>query len=874
MRKLFLFLMLFFLGRSTNAYAQEKIVSIRASNSPLPLVLQEIEEKTRYSFLYSNDVVTDSMRVSIDARRRPVSEILRLILEPNDLFYSLRGNDLVVIGRRRIQEQMQTATYYSDTLSGMIIGDDNLPVAFATISLLKNDTVIAEVVCSEQGYFLVGFPMQANTSYKLSVSSVGYQPRVIGFVYPDTSKINRIELVRQTNTLRNVTVEASKPLIERKIDRLVFNLANSIAAQGTDLTEALKLTPMLKVTENSISIIGKGGVAVMINERMVHLNGASLVNYLKSLRSDDIERIEVITTPPARYEAQGNGGLINIVLKKNPSLGWSGNVSALYLQRTYDSYGFNANLNYQSRKLSGSLKLRDFNSTSIIEEQNDILSAHPILNRQTRISDFTSIGANLSMNYKVSGNADIGFIYDRGKSTNKANTNLNSTYRSKDVTDSVLSTASINRNPIGTQMINIYYDQKLDSTGKKISTGVNIFDNTPETDNDFVTRSSLSPEPDIIRTYSLVKFRIWSAQSDLTLPYKWATVEAGAKFNNFTNNADVQYYNFWQQRYVIDNSKSNLFEYNEKIVAGYISTTKQINKKWSAKAGLRYEYVTTEGFSPSTHNTNKNNYGNLFPTVYVSYKPDGKNTFAVNYSRRIDRPYLRMVNPFRFYNNPYSYFTGNPLLQPATGHNLELSYLYGGILSFTVYGNRINNGFGDLTFIEDGFIIGTPKNYLTQYSGGIIGTLNIKFFPWWENSSFGSFNISDSRSSIPNIVVQSGSGFNYSTNNTFRIVKGLSSFVNYSQTLPSTQGNLYTYNQYTLSLGFRAALLNNKLQLGLSALKGSVVRYRISFKDFDQYIDTDYDYKTLTLTATYSFGKSMVRGNTKNVNFGEKQRAN
>lgn len=872
--KLYLFFMLLLFTWLTSANAQDKKVSIKAISSSLPLVLKEIQQKAQYNIVYSNDVVTDNILVSIDAVRRPVSEILQSILEPHDLFYSFRESDLILIARRPAPVQRQATAYFTDTLSGLVVGDDDLPVAFATIALLKNDSLLTYMACTEKGRFSSAFPMQPNSTYELSVSSVGYQPAVISFVYPDTAKTNKIKLLRQSNTLTKVIVNASKPMVERKIDRLVFNLANSIATQGTDLTEALKLTPMLKVTENNISIIGKGRVAVMINERIVHLNGASLMSYLKSLRSDDIERIEVITTPPAKYEAQGNGGLINIVLKQNPNLGWSGNVSAAYLQRTYYAYNINANLNYQSRKISSSLKLRDYDGMAIIKEQNDILGSNSILNRVIRKDDASSIGVNLSLNYKVSKNADIGFVYDKGRSSTDTRFDLDATYQTNGLTDSILNTISQNTYRANTQTLNIYYDQKLDSTGKKLSTGVNIFRNTPETNNEFFTISDHSADEQQIKTYSHVKFRVWSAQSDITLPYKFATVEAGAKFNDFNNDADVRYYNFLQQHYVIDNSKSNLFTYIEKNIAGYVSAQKQINKKWTTKAGLRYEHINTEGYSPGNPERNRTSYGKLFPTAYISYKQSPQNTFSLNYSRRIDRPYLRMVNPFRFYSNPYSYFTGNPLLQPSFSHNLELSFLYKGILSFTLYGTRINNGFGDITLVEDGYIITTTANYLTQYSGGIIVTFNKKLLPWWENSSYASFNVSDSRSSIPTMAVRHGSGFNYSVNNTFKLSKAVSAFLNYSQSLPSTQGNMYTYSQYSLTSGLRATVLSSKLQLGLSLFKGSLVRYRGFYKDFERYINTNYDYRTLTLSANYSFGKKKVRGNTKNINFGEKQRAN
>jgi hypothetical protein len=873
MKYIFLFFILFLFSRSNNANAQEKKISVSADNSPLTRVLIEIQRKAPYNILFSNEVVTDSLRVSIDAVDRPVAEILQSILEPNDLFYSCRNN-LILIGSRRLQVQGAAMAYSPVAISGWIVGNDNLPVAFATITLSKNDTVLIDMACTEQGHFAFGFPMQPNSTYGVSVSAVGYQPKVFTFVYPDTAKIHKIELLRQANTLRSVTVKASTPMIERKIDRLVFNLANSIAAQGTDVLEALRLTPMLKITENGIGIIGKGGVAVMINERMVHLNGSSLVSYLKSLRSDDIERIEVITTPPAKYEAQGNGGLINIVLKKNPGLGWSGNVSANYRQRTYPAYGGNVNLNYQSRRITASLKLRDIKSSSVIKEQNDIISDYAILNNSTRKNDATNIGGNLSMNYKVSGRADIGFIYDIGKSDSKSDLNIAATYQSNGITDSILNTRSKNSNPVKTQTLNIYYDQLLDSIGKKISSGINIFSNIPETNNEFLTTSDHATVAEQIKTYSLVKFSVWSAQSDITLPYKWVTIEAGAKFNHFSNHADVQYYNFLQQHYTIDHSKSNLFQYTEKNAAGYLSAQKQMNKKWGIKAGLRYEYIATSGYSPTTLEKNTTSYGKLFPTAYVSYKPDKINTFSLTYSKRIGRPYLRLVNPFRYYRNPYSYFTGNPLLQPSITHNLELSWLYKGILSFVLFGTRLNNGYGDLTFIENRFIISSPKNYLTQYSGGMIATLNIKLYPWWENSSYANYNITDSRSSIPDVVARRGAGFNYSMNNTFKHSKIFSTFLNYSQTLPSTQNNLYNYNQYDLSGGCRATMLDNKLQVGISFQKGSLVQYRIDFKDFSQHINTDYDYKSLVFNATYNFGRKKVRGNTKNINFGEKQRAN
>ncbi|HSC37271.1 MAG TPA: outer membrane beta-barrel family protein, partial [Chitinophagaceae bacterium] len=558
--------------------------------------------------------------------------------------------------------------------------------------------------------------------------------------------------------LKEVTVTANKPLVERKIDRLVFNVENSIAAKGMDLMQALALTPMLRVDDNSISIVGKSGVSVMINGRILNLGGADLANYLRSLRSDDIAKIEVITTPPARYEAQGNSGMINIVLKKNPAIGWSGNASSTYAQATYPGYANNLNLNYQSHKLSSSLKLRQYNRATHPTEKISIIGTNSLLSSDSRKDKSYGLGANLGTDYKVSDKATIGFIYDIGKSHYDIDNNSSSIYQTHNSTDSVLITLSEQRNPTFTQMLNTYYDQKLGKPGQILSSGFNYFSTTPETNIGFQTKSDQASVAFFVRNNGRASYRIWSAQSDLTLPWRGAIIETGLKFTNFDNNSDVRYYNLVQGDYKIDSSKSNLFDYNEKNLAGYISTQKDFNKKWSGKAGLRYEYAITDGYSPTNGERNKSQYGKLFPSAYITYKYNAANTISLSYSRRINRPNFRALNPFRWYINPYSYYTGNPLLQPSYNNNIELAYLYKSVFSVTLYGQQLTNGYGGIVEMINANKVVSNKNYLTKYNTGIEATLGLKIFPWWENRDFMSLNFSDARSSIPEVIPQQGFG--------------------------------------------------------------------------------------------------------------------
>ncbi|WP_309332403.1 outer membrane beta-barrel family protein [Mucilaginibacter sp.] len=630
----------------------------------------------------------------------------------------------------------------------------------------------------------------------------------------------------------------------------------------------------MRVSPDGVSIIGKSTVAVMINERIVNLGGADLVNYLKSLRADDVSKIEVITTPPAKYDAQGNSGLINIVLKKNPALGWSGSLSSSYAQNTYPSFTENGTLNYQSAKLSGSLKLRYYHREGVIGEETDVIGTNSILSHDPRNTLAKGIGGNLSLDYKVSKTAAIGLIYDRSKTNYDVHLNNTTTYQTDNHIDSVLTTRSLNCNPVTNQTLNLYYDQKLDNSGRKMTTGINYFSNDPTTNIDFQTASDHSPTPETVRTYSGIQYKIWSAQSDLTLPFSWAMVETGAKLTNFDNNADVRYYNYIEQRYLSDTAKSNLFNYNEKDIAAYLSLQKNFSKKWAAKAGLRYEYAIIDGYSPTTNTENRSDYGKLFPSAYITYKPDAKNTFSFNYSERISRPSFRAINPFRAYINPYTYYTGNPLLQPSFNHNLELSYLYNGIFSLSVYGQRLVNGYGYLVEVNGPYKITDAANYLTQNSAGVVATLSLKLFPWWENSSYASFSVSNSGSSLPQVITENGSAFNYSTSNTFTVSKKVSLFLNYSQSLPARQSNSYRANQFSLLSGLRISFYDNRLQFNASVFRGSVDKGIIYFKGYNLYNTADYDYKTLNLGFTYLFGRPKVKGNAKKIDFKETQRAN
>jgi len=490
----------------------------------------------------------------------------------------------------------------------------------------------------------------------------------------DTANVNKIEAV---------TVNGKKVLVERKVDRLVYNVQNSMLSQGSSGTEVLAGTPLLQVDENKglLSIAGKNGVSVMVNDRMLNLSGSELINYLRNLRSENILKIEVITTPPAKYEAQGNSGIINIVLKKNQNLGWNGYLTTNYTQKTYAAFSTAAGVNYQNEKMKASVKIQGYDGDKRSVENYKIIGENSSISRDERRDMNDGLGLNANFDYSLTKNSNIGLIYDISKGHSNMDINSKQNYLTGSNPTLQTNTDSKHRSSFTSQMLNLYFDQKFGE--HKLSLGTNYYGNLPDTEVNFTTKNIASNSTQVVKNLSSVDYKIYSGQADLTLNFKKIQLETGAKFSKFSNNSEIGYFNVINGNHIIDPAKSNLFDYNEKNYAAYISASKDLNEKWSVKAGLRYEYSQTSGFSPTTQIKSENNYGKFFPTAYVSYKANQDNQFSINYSRRINRPYFRALDPFRWYSNPNTYYSGNPSLQPSFNHNIEFNYIFKNKFSIT-----------------------------------------------------------------------------------------------------------------------------------------------------------------------------------------------
>lgn len=769
---------------------------------------------------------------------------------------------------------------FSQTYSvkGSVIDQNKKAVQFADVTLLKNDSIRAyQTITDSLGHY----SLQAEKgNYLLNIKQFGKNS------FSQAIEIDRDETfapieIQKTAEIEGVVISSRKKLMEQKVDRLVYNIENSIASQGMSGLDALRSTPLVNVINDNISIVGKGNVSVMVNDRMLNLSGSELTSYLQSLRSDDIAKIEVITAPPSKYEAQGNSGLINIILKKNPNLGWSGSVNGSFQRSSMNGFRTGGTLNYQSEKVSSTLKLSQGDINYQLNGTRSLIgSQSSILNDEKRHDNPKIISLNYNVDYKINKNQNAGLVYSYSKLNYDMDTNGNSWYRKNNVLDSLLTTTQKQRWVTPTHTLNTYYDIKLDSIGKKLSLAGNYLNNSPEKLNDFSTLNTLNNQVTTIQNNSKMKYSIASFQTDLTLPTSTFTMETGLKYTWLSNTSDVAYYQLQGNDFVLNPNNSNVFQYKEHNYAAYVSFNKDFNEKWSAKVGLRYEYSQLEGFTPGDHNSEfSNRYGKLFPTAYISYKPNKENSLSINYSKRINRPDFQSLNPFRWYTNPYMYYTGNPVLQPSFNDNVELNYSYKGKLTLGIYNQYSQSNLSNIARLVNGMYSNIIENGYNQNRTGLNIGYYDTFFKIWETSITANGSYTTTSPTIPELEKLKVYSLSYTFYNTIALneQKTWSLMLNFWHSLPFTYANVQMKDQLEFSPGIKASFFDKKLQANLvisdlfKTLRNRGFSNNGDFRsEFEQY----NDYRNIKLSATYTFGNKKVTGANKTIKFEESSRAN
>lgn len=757
-------------------------------------------------------------------------------------------------------------------INGLIDDAEGKPVDAATVTLSQNGQVISSQLAELGKFVLTGLNQSA---YQLSVSLIGYQPVLRTFTLPKDSL--KLTLLSENKQLKEVAITFKKPTIERKPDMVVFNVENSIMASGGTVWDAISKAPGVQTTSDGNVKANNKGVTIYMDGKPVRLSGDDLSAYLQSLPSDNIARIEVMPNPSSKYEAQG-GAVINIVSKKIKADGFNATLSGGYTQGAKSRYTGNGLFNYRKDKLNvfGSYGYsdrniqRDLNTYTIYQapETYSYWDTKRVSLSNTKTNTY-SAGAD----YNLTDNQVFGILVTGNNSVSKTNstgiTNINNNHQA--APDSVLHTLNSNPGSINQYSFNLNYKVKLDTSGRSLNVDLDYVpyqkNNVQSVNNlSYLPNGGLASAPYQISSPAMQKINIYSGKIDYDykLGKSW-TMESGLKYTSIVSENQFNFFDIGGAVPELDPSKSDQFQYTENTGAAYTSIAGDIGK-WNFKGGLRAEYTHTKSYSVSLDSTNTKNYLRLFPTVFVTYKASDQDEFNFTYSKRIERPDYRQLNPAKIYTTPYSYQDGNPFLKPAIFNSFNLSYTLQHKYTFAAVLNQQVDLASNVT-VQDNV---NKTVYNTQQNIGTINNVGIELSSvhhpadWWEinNTALGYYT--SQKSNTAEAVYNYHQFYYYITSqHSFTLDKtnGLKAELSAWYESPQQQGTLHLARTYDLSSGISKTVFNKQGTIRLSAadiLYGNPYKIVINNEGQNNGIYQKNDTRTVTISFSYKLGKNIA----------------
>lgn len=651
-------------------------------------------------------------------------------------------------------------------ISGTVIDGSQKTIESATIALLRaKDSVAAKfTVAGKEGKF--AFENVPAGKYMVSISAVGHKKAFspvfeVSEAQPAIT-LNTIELLPIEKSMTGVTVTARKPLIEQKIDRTIVNVDASITNVGTTALEVLEKSPGISVDKDgNISLKGKANVMVLVDGRPTQLSAADLANMLRSMQSSGLDQIEIMTNPPAKYDAAGNGGVINIKTKKNKQYGYSGSVGVTAGYGRHARLNENLSLAYRHNKVNlyGNFSHNYRKQTQDLHIQRNFIddATKVITNRFEQkaelVNQSNSYNGKIGLDYSPNAKTTVGVVVNGFTRPAEFNGYTNTNNLINGTLDGRTKSVSLNKESFRNLSTNLNFRRVLDTTGSELTADLDyiVYDgntNLSLTNNYINSRSN---RMDTIMGRLPQNIKIYSGKVDYSKPLKnGGRFEAGVKSSIVRSDNDAVYDTAANGVMVKDKRRSNHFIYEENINAAYVNLNTPLSKKWSAQLGLRLEHTNANGKSNGFKyvlasdsfvpfdTTFKNNYAQLFPTAYLQYKASEKNSFVLNYGRRITRPNYESLNPFIEFIDRYTFQQGNPNLKPQFSHNIELSHTYKGFLTTTLNYSTTNNIIQQVieqnserseTFVRQ-------ANIASQKQFGIAVSAGMPINKWWTSNLY------------------------------------------------------------------------------------------------------------------------------------------
>ncbi|RLK07694.1 outer membrane beta-barrel family protein [Tenacibaculum discolor] len=636
------------------------------------------------------------------------------------------------------------SSYAQIELKGVVRNSSNAAIEFANVVLSnQKNEIVKGTITGVNGRFSLSVK---EGEYKLSISFLGCKNWLKEISIDDNHDFGILILEESKNNLDEVVVNAKKPVIKRKVDRIEFNVKNTILSEG-NAWEVLNKTPgVIASSSGTLQVFGKSGVLVMIDERPVQLSLDELKNMLEGMSASEINLIEVITNPPAKYDAEGNA-ILNISLKKKKKVGYNGEFFSRYTQGIFPKLSNGANIFYRNNKVNISANYSLGKGKSNVKENSDINFFNSTTETSSfwkensdRDTDYVTHNFRTSLDYQVSEKSVLGIKIDGNlvpyrEIINKTRTNVLDN-------QNTLESFFINNNNSDrdTKNIsyNINYNQKLKRKGRSLSFNFDHIDYATkggqEVSTDFYKPENNFDKNEYFTSHNKQSIKIYTSKLDYIEPIdSTSNLETGFKFNSIkTDNNLIYFTKNTQGDLIFDSTRSNQFIYDEDTYAAYFSYSKGFDS-FSIKVGLRGEYTKTIGNSVTLNQITNNNYFELFPSAFLQYKLKNKSSLGLSYSRRIKRPKFKLLNPFQFFISPYSFIEGSPFLQPSFSDNIDVTYSLKNKYFLTGYFSYTKSPFTQLSIQDNETRVFKYKaeNLNSNVAFGVVFNTSFNVYSFW-----------------------------------------------------------------------------------------------------------------------------------------------
>ncbi len=750
-------------------------------------------------------------------------------------------------------------------LSGSIYGEDHEFINYASIALFSKDSVlITGTVTDQSGYY----QLKVNQGeYLLQIQSVGFQKISQAIDIPPGAMKKNFYMRTDTVTLNEVVVIAKKPLVKRAADKIVFE-ANSVAAGANDAYDILKNVPGVVVSNDDIRILGQQGVKVLVNDKETKMSNHELKTLLKTYQAEQIDKIEVILTPPSKFDAEGSAGILNIKLKKAKTNYMSTTLNYAYSYENYSINDLNASFIYNKNRVNASMNLGGASGKTRYKEQN--YQEYSTYNREgvsKVLNNTEAFNFRGNIEYQAYEDLFIGALANYNKNENNRVLNGESAFYpiNRSYLDSILLSENPDSRTTDNYRGNMYAEIKMDSLGKKINIDLDYIYSEYRSETQFSSMSFDNDMQHIGGDYGFnndngMEVNSFTTSVDFTLPYKNYKINLGAKISLSKTKNRINYYNEPSLE-----AQSDDFRFDENIYALYADFSKDLTKKLSFRSGLRIEHTTTEGENILINSSeNENNYTGIFPTLYLGYKPNLNHRFNFSISSRISRPGFRNINPFVLYTSKYTTVTGKADLKPAYTYKFNFGYTLKSNFSVDAFYSYKNNGFTQVQKMEeDNLTLNTFwDNVLDIHTTGINNSYFFNKIEWLQLFLIHGLNYEQSLSNSIYTIPKRNSLMYIAMINTSVFLnkkKTFTSWVNASYNSPERLATTDLKSTYNLSLGCQYKTLNNKLKIAMSLnhLLTSNVEGHINSPDFKMNFNNKYNYTTIKLALTYTIGANL-----------------